>query len=402
MKTDILNGKKIIVGITGGIAAYKTCLLVRNLKSRGAEVKVLMTPSAVQFITPLTLSVLSGNEVIVNIFPRDQQNGTDLKTWHIEYGIWADLMIIAPATVNTIAKLSYGMADNALTTVASAIRCPLLMAPAADMDMFNNPSNIENIERLKKRGVFFIDAEEGFLASGLSGPGRMADINKITDFAEIILSGYGTDLSGKKILVTAGPTYEDIDPVRYIGNRSSGKMGYEIAKAAYLRGAEVTLVTGPVNLPLYPEINLVKIRSASEMKHAVDSNIKGNDFLIMAAAVADYRPETFSGKKIKKEEKLKSISLVENDDILKSVKAGKTKIIGFALETDNVIPNAESKLESKNLDMVVVNSPDKIGSGFEFDTNKVSVIKRDKSRTDFELQSKFQTANCILSEILNL
>ena len=232
MVPDVFNNKKIIVGITGGIAAYKSCLLIRQLVSRGAEVKVIMTPSALEFITPLTLSTLSNNDVIVNTFPPSQKDGTKLSTWHIDYGMWADLMIIAPATINTIAKIGFGFADNALTTVVSALRAPLLIAPAADMDMYNNPANIKNIYTLKERGAFIVEAEEGFLASGLSGPGRMADVDKIVDAAELIISGGKKDLTEKNILITAGPTFEDIDPVRFIGNRSSGKMGYAIKGTA--------------------------------------------------------------------------------------------------------------------------------------------------------------------------
>lgn len=402
MKPDILKDKKIIVGITGGIAAYKSCYLIRGLKSRGADIKVLMTPSALQFITPLTLSALSGNEVVVNIFPENQQNGTSAGTWHIEYGLWADLMIVAPATVNTIAKLSYGITDNALTTVASALRCPLVIAPAADMDMYNSQANMENLERLRKRDVFIVEGESGFLASGLTGPGRMADVSKIIDAAETVISGISKDLTGKKVVITAGPTFEDIDPVRFIGNRSSGKMGYQLAKAAFLRGAEVTLISGPINLPIYPEIKIQKVRSASEMQAAVKSNIKGKDILIMAAAVADYRPSEYASEKIKKEQKLKSLTLVENDDILKSLKAKNTKIVGFALETENAVKNAFKKLDSKNLDMIILNVPDQAGSGFEYDTNKVTIIKKDKSQTEYEIQSKFQTAHNILSEIKKL
>ncbi len=245
MIKDPLNGKKILLGVTGCIAAYKSCLIVRELVKRGAEVKVVMTPSATEFITPLTLATLSQNEVIVNTFPTTQKDGTKLSTWHIDYSIWADLMLIAPTTINTIAKISFGFADNALTTLVTALRSPLVIAPAADVDMYNNPINKENLEKLERLGHYIIYPESGELASGLIGDGRLADINKIIDAIELILSDYSKDLAGKKILVSAGPTYEDIDPVRFIGNRSSGKMGYAIAKAAYLRGAEVTLISGP-------------------------------------------------------------------------------------------------------------------------------------------------------------
>ena len=247
MIKDPLDGKKILLGVTGCIAAYKSCLIVRELIKRGAEVKVVMTPSATQFIAPLTLATLSQNEVIVNTFPATQKDGTKLSTWHIDYALWADLMLIAPATINTIAKISYGFADNALTTLVTALRSPLVIAPAADVDMYNNPINKENLEKLEGLGHYIIYPESGELASGLSGEGRLAEVNKIIDTVELVFSGYLKDLMGKKILVSAGPTYEDIDPVRFIGNRSSGKMGYAIAKAAYLRGAEVTLISGPTS-----------------------------------------------------------------------------------------------------------------------------------------------------------
>ena len=284
MKKDIITGKKILIGVTGCIAAYKSCFIVRELKKRGAEIKVVMTPSAVEFITPLTLATLSGNEVIVNTFPSSQQNGTNLSTWHIDYALWADLMLIAPATVNTIAKIAHGFADNALTTLVSALRSQLIIAPAADVDMYNNPINTENMIKLESLGHYILHAEKGELVSGLEGEGRLADIGKIVDAIELVLSGYKKDFVGKKILVTAGPTYEDIDPVRFIGNRSTGKMGYQLAKAAYLRGADVTLISGPSSETVYPEINKINIRSAVEMQKVVNKEFVKNDILIMAAA----------------------------------------------------------------------------------------------------------------------
>ena len=274
MQDDQLGGKKIILGVTGGIAAYKACWLTRELIKRGAEVKVVMTASALQFVQPLTFSSLSKNDVVVNIFPDSQENGSSLKTWHIDLALWADLMIIAPCTVNTIAKIAAGFSDNALLTVVSALRSPLLIAPAADIDMYNNKITQRNFKILEEMGYLFVSAEKGELASGLGGEGRLAGINKIVDAAELILTGYKRDLLNKKILVTAGPTYEDIDPVRFIGNRSSGKMGYNIAKAAFLRGADVTLITGPVDEYIYPEIKIIKVRSAVEMKKAVHDEIK--------------------------------------------------------------------------------------------------------------------------------
>jgi phosphopantothenoylcysteine decarboxylase / phosphopantothenate---cysteine ligase len=328
MRKDILKDKKIILGVSGGIAAYKACYLLRELTKRGAEVKVVMTPSACQFVAPLTFSSLSGNDVVVNVFPESQENGVSLGTWHIELALWADLMIIAPATINTVAKIANGFADNALTTLVPALRCPLLAAPAADVDMYENKFTRANIRKLEEAGIFIVEGETGELASGLEGKGRLADIYKIVDAAELLLSGMKKDLVGRKIVITAGPTYEDIDPVRFIGNRSSGKMGYAIAKAAFLRGAEVTLISGPSSETIYPEIKLIKVRSGCEMKKAVEEAMVKSEILIMSAAVADYRPSEQHAGKIKKEFGLKKIDLTENEDILSSVnKKGKIVVL---------------------------------------------------------------------------
>ena len=397
MIKDQLAGKKILLGVTGCIAAYKSCLIVRELIKRGAEVKVVLTPSATEFITPLTLATLSHNEVIVNTFPPSQKDGTNLSTWHIDYALWADLMLVAPATINTIAKISYGFADNALTTLVTALRSPLVIAPAADVDMFNNPINKENLAKLENLGHYIIYPESGELASGLSGEGRLADTNKIIDSVELILSGYSKDLIGKKILVSAGPTYEDIDPVRFLGNRSSGKMGFAIAKAAYLRGADVSLVSGPSSQSIYPEINLIKVRSAVEMERAIKKEVDKNDLLVMSAAVSDFRPMKSASNKIKKEKGTLDLKLELNPDILSSIKTKKTKVIGFALETQNELSNAKKKLKEKHLDMIVLNSPGK-ESGFEVDTNKVTIIKQDGKSVNLPLLSKFQAANKILTE----
>lgn len=399
---DILKGKKIVVGITGGIAAYKTAFLIRNLVSRGAEVKVVLTPSAAEFVTPLTLSALSKNKVIVNVFPENQKDGAEMSPWHIEYALWADLMILAPATVNTIAKIVNGFADNALTTLICALRSPMIVAPAADVDMYNNPITRNNITKLKSAGAFIVEAEEGFLASGLSGKGRMAEIDKIIEAAEMVLSGFKVDLAGKNILITAGPTYEDIDPVRFIGNRSSGKMGIEISKAAFLRGANVTLICGPSKEKIYQEVKTINVRSAEDMKKAVDAQLKENDLLIMAAAVADFTPAHPVKTKIKKESKVESIELIHTADILSAINKEEKIVVGFALETDNELENAQSKLKKKNLDMIVLNSLNETGAGFEHDTNMVTVIRKDGYKKELPLLSKFQTANYILSEIKNI
>ncbi|MCC7093940.1 MAG: bifunctional phosphopantothenoylcysteine decarboxylase/phosphopantothenate--cysteine ligase CoaBC [Ignavibacteriaceae bacterium] len=398
MTKDILSGKKVLLGITGCIAAYKSCLIIRELIKRGAEVKVVMTPSATEFISPLTISSLSNNEVIVNTFPKNQKDGTNVSTWHIDYALWADLMLLAPATINTIAKISYGFADNALTTLVTALRSPLIIAPAADVDMYNNPINKENLEKLERHGHYIIYPETGELASGLTGEGRLADTNKIIEAVELILSGYSKDLIGKKILISAGPTYEDIDPVRFIGNRSSGKLGYAIAKAAFLRGGDVTLVSGPSSQNIYPEIKTLKVRSAVEMEKAVKKEIDKNNLLVMSAAVADFRPSKTSSNKIKKGIGSLDLKLEMNVDILSSIKSRKTKVVGFALETQNELSNANKKLKEKNLDMIVLNSPGK-ESGFEVDTNKVTIIKQDGKQIKLPLLSKFQVANKILNEI---
>ena len=397
MTKDQLAGEKILLGVTGCIAAYKSCLIIRELVKRGAEVKVVLTPSAVEFIAPLTLATLSHNEVIVNTFPPSQKAGTKLSTWHIDYALWADLMLIAPATINTIAKISYGFADNALTTLVTALRSPLIIAPAADVDMFNNPINKENLAKLENLGHYIIYPESGELASGLSGEGRLADLNKIIYAVELILSGYSKDFTGKKILVSAGPTYEDIDPVRFIGNRSSGKMGFAIAKAAYLRGADVTLVSGPSSQSIYPEIKMIKVRSASEMEKAVKKEMDKNNLLIMSAAVSDFRPVKTASNKIKKEKGMMDLKLEINPDILSSIKTKKAKVIGFALETQNELSNAKKKLKEKHLNMIVLNSPGK-ESGFEVDSNKVTIIKQDGKTIKMPLLSKFQAANKILTE----
>ena len=400
MSVDIFAGKKIILGISGGVAAYKTPFLIRELKKRGSEVKVVMTPSAAEFVTPLTLSTLSGNEVIVNTFPQSQKKGVNLSTWHIDTALWADLMILAPATINTVAKIAGGFADNALTALIAALRCPLLVVPSADVDMYQNKLTQRNFNTLKEAGYYILEAEEGELASGLIGKGRFPEIEKILNQVELMLLGYKRDFENKKILISAGPTYEDIDPVRFIGNRSSGKMGYELAKAAYLRGADVTLVSGFSHEHAFPEIKLLKVRSAEEMKKSIEKEFSRNEILIMSAAVADYKPVSFNNKKIKKEDKFSSINVKKTEDILKSLdKMGKITI-GFALETEDELRNAANKLKAKNLDMIILNSLKSPDSGFEVDTNQITIIHKSGNQLKYPLLSKFQAANKILSEIL--
>lgn len=402
MEQDVLSKKKIVIGVTGGIAAYKSCFLIRELIKRNAKVKVVMTPSAVQFISPLTFSSLSKNEVVIDIFPSSQKKGTDLSTWHIDLALWADILIITPATINTIAKIAHGFADNALTAFVTAMRNPVIICPTADAFMYNSKAAQLNINKLKQLGFVILNAEEGELASGITGKGRMPDVQKIIDKAEIVLSGINEDLIGKKFLISAGPTYEDIDPVRFIGNRSSGKMGFEIAKAAYLRGADVILISGPTYLNIYPEIKLIKIRSAAEMKKEIEKNIEYSDALIMAAAVADFKPKSLSKKKIKKQNQLNSIELVQTEDILASLKNKNKTIAGFALETENGLANAKRKLKEKNLAMIVLNELNKKGSGFEFDTNQVTIITKNGKKIEIPMQSKFQIANKILNQLIEI
>ncbi len=400
MQNKILKNKNILLGITGCIAAYKAAFLTREFVKLGAKVKVVMTPSATEFISPLTLSTLSGNPVIISTFPESQKESTGLGTWHIDAALWADIMIVAPCTINTVAKIAHGFADNALTTMVTALRSPLLVAPAADVDMYQNKITQKNIQSLKDFGINIVEAEEGELASGLKGKGRLAGINKIIDSAVLVLNGFNRDLENQNILITAGPTYEDIDPVRFIGNRSSGKMGYWLAKAAYLRGANVTLISGPSSETIYPEIKFHSTRSAAEMEKAVKQNLKTNDVLIMSAAVADYSPAKKSENKIKKENKLQAIQLKENKDILASLDKKEKFVVGFALETENGLVNAKKKLKTKNLDMIVLNVLKANKSGSDSDTNKIKILHKSGDKKDFPLQLKFIVANNILTEII--
>ncbi len=399
-RSGFLSGKKIILGVTGCIAAYKSCNLVRDLIKLGAEVRVVITPSASAFVSPLTLSTLSKNRVIRNIFPDDLNGNVEVDPWHIEYGIWADLMIVAPCSVNTLAKINAGFADNALTTLITARRSPLILCPAADHDMYEYDITQSNIKSLAERGVFIVEAEHGELASGLTGIGRFPENQKIIDAIYTVVSGRKKDLTGKKLVVSAGPTYEDIDPVRFLGNRSSGKMGYQIANAAFQRGADVTLISGPSHEYIYPEIKKISIRSASEMAKAVQGSVSKENTLIMSAAVADFTPSTIADKKIKKETGgISSIELKETEDILASIGGKFGYVVGFALETDNEMVNAFSKLERKGLDVIVLNSLKDEGSGFEFDTNSVTILKQDGSSNKYPLQSKKEIAHLILDAI---
>lgn len=395
-----LEGKHIVLGITGGIAAYKSAVLLRLLIKRGAEVQVVMTPSAKEFITPVTLSALSGKPVVSEFFTANTGE------WHshVDLGLWADLMIVAPATASTLGKMANGIADNMLVTTYLSAKEHVMVAPAMDLDMYASPSTRRNLATLAADGVEIIEAAEGELASHLVGKGRMAEPEVIVERAERFFSRR-QDMVGMKVAITVGPTYEKIDPVRFIGNYSSGKMGFALAEECVSRGAEVIAVTGPVTAyPSDPRINIVKVESALEMNEEALKAFRTADIGIFAAAVADYRPETYSDHKIKREGKDEMIiRLVKNPDISSNVSEEKKEgsiLVGFALETDDALDNAHKKLEKKNLDMIVLNSLEDKGAGFRTDTNKVTVIARDGFKRAFPLKSKREVAADIVDIIL--
>ena len=403
----MLHGKHILVGVTGGIAAYKVCYLVRDLKKAGADVKVVMTEAATKFVTPLTFSALSGHAVLGNIWATDQSTLSSIGTQHIDLANWADAYVIAPASANTIAKITYGLSDNLLTIVALASRGPIILAPTMDADMYINLVTQQNVIRLQERGFFIVPPEEGEHASGLKGPGRLPEIRAIIETIERVLDKTIQDFKGKKILVTAGPTYEAIDPVRYIGNRSSGKMGFALANAAALRGATVTLVSGPVHLETPRNVERVNVESADQMRDAVMKHASASDVVIMAAAVADYAPQSSAKTKIKKDVGTKPtlLQLVETPDILASLGQKKNKgtvLVGFALETDNELRNAQEKLKKKKLDLIVLNSLRDKGAGFGVDTNVVTILDNKGKTAKLPLMSKFDVANEILNRLKNL
>jgi phosphopantothenoylcysteine decarboxylase / phosphopantothenate---cysteine ligase len=403
----MLKGKKILLGISGGIAAYKVCHLVRMFVKQGAEVRIVMTPAATKFVSPVTLSVLSRNEVIINMFPDSDDYSKaekiETKTWHVNLGIWADIFIIAPATANTIAKIVSGISDNFLLATVLSSRCPVVIAPAMDDDMYKNSVSKKNLQKIKELGYKIIDPEFGELASGIFGEGRMAEPEKIFDFAkDFILQK--RDLDGKKILITAGPTVEFLDSVRYLSNPSTGRMGFELARAARDRGAEVTLITGPVNIPDIEGVKRADVKSSDEMFKKVKASLKNKDLIIMAAAVEDFKPVKKINSKIKKEDKNKFIFEFEKTtDILQHL--GKVKkgfrLIGFALETDNEMENAMRKLKNKNLDLIVTNNPNVTGAGFGTDTNVVTLVDR-KNSVKLPLMSKYDVANAILDKYLKM
>jgi phosphopantothenoylcysteine decarboxylase/phosphopantothenate--cysteine ligase len=403
----VLRGKHILVGVTGGIAAYKVCYLVRDLRKSGADVKVIMTEAATKFVAPLTFSALSGHEVASDLWTLNQSTDSDIATQHIDLANWADAYVVAPASANTIAKLTYGISDNLLTIVVLASRCPIIIAPTMDADMYLNPVTQRNVERLQERGYHVIPPEVGELASGLKGPGRLPEIQAIIDSIEKVLDKSVQDLKGKRILVTAGPTYEAIDPVRFIGNRSSGKMGFALASAASQRGATVTLVTGPVHLETPRNVTRIDVESAEQMHTAVLAQAKKADVVLMAAAVADFTPQAPTEKKIKKDPSKKqlTLSLTATPDILHSLGQNKKKgilLVGFALETDNEMRNAKEKLKRKNLDLIILNSLKDKGAGFGSDTNVVTIVDKKGNAEKLTQMSKFDVANKILNRLKKL
>lgn len=394
----MLRNKKIVLGVCGSIAAYKAAFIIRQLIKEGAEVKVVMTASASSFISPLTLSTLSKNPVFIEFEKNEQGEWNN----HVALGLWADLVLIAPLSANTLGKLANGICDNLLCAVYLSAKCPVFVAPAMDLDMFQHPSTQQNLNKLHAYGNRIIDAEVGELASGLEGKGRMAEPEHIAEAIKNYFSAKGK-FTGKKILITAGPTQEAIDPVRYISNHSTGKMGYQLAKIAASMGAEVVLISGPsfVEKPL--GVTLIKITSAQEMFLAVEKIFSSSDIVILSAAVADYTPKTVSEKKIKKKEDEFSIELTKTIDIAKETGKIKRKgqiTVGFALETDHELENAKGKLNAKNLDLIVLNSLNDAGAGFGHDTNKIVILSKDNKVRNFELKSKEDVAVDILTTIL--
>ena len=392
----MLKGKNVLLAVTGSIAAYKSTYLVRELIKKGSNVKVIQTESSLQFVTPIPLSTLSKNPVT-----KDFIKNEDTGEWnnHVALGEWADMMLIAPATAHTISNLVTGKADSFFLATFLSCSAPVFVAPAMDLDMFKNESTQANLDTLTKRGIYIIDPDEGELASGLEGKGRMKEPEDIVVYLNDYLLSKAT-LRGKKILVSAGPTYEFIDPVRFIGNHSSGKMGFAIAEEAASRGASVTLITGPVHLTTPEQVYRKDVVSAEEMKNAILHYFDDSDVLIMAAAVADYKPKVVSDEKIKKKNDELSLELVKTDDILKEIVKNKKQqfVVGFALETNNEQENAKQKLVHKNLDAIVLNSLNDTGAGFGHDTNKVTIITANEETT-YALKSKKEVAVDILNFI---
>lgn len=402
----MLKGKKIVLGITGSIAAYKSCYIIRELVKAGAEVQVVITPAGKEFITPITLSALTQKPVISEFF--SQRDGT----WHshVKLGLWADAMLIAPCTASTLGKMANGIADNMLITTYLSMKAPVFIAPAMDLDMYQHPTTQQNMERLRSFGNHIIEPQSGFLASGLEGKGRMEEPAQIVKYLDEKLSAEtpDEDLKGVSILITAGPTYEKIDPVRFIGNYSSGKMGFALAEECARRGAEVTLIAGPVNISLHSQqssespIKRIDVESCEEMYQAATQHFPNMDAAILCAAVADFRPETTATQKIKREGDDLIIRLKPTHDIaaaLGQMKRSNQLLVGFALETNNEEANAQKKLQKKNLDFIVLNSLQNRGTCFQSDENQISIIAQD-GRRDYAKKSKKEVAVDIIDELV--
>ncbi len=397
---SVLSGKNIILGVTAGIAAYKSAFLTRLLIKKGANVQVVMTPSSKEFVTPLTLSTLSKNEVYSSFTTEDDDNAQ----WnnHVDIAQWGDLFIIAPATANTMSKMVSGTCDNFLLAVYLSAKCPVYYAPAMDLDMFKHPSTKDTFKKLNDFGNFQIPAEVGELASGLSGMGRMAEPQNIVSFVEKNILDQ-LPLKNKCILITAGPTYESIDPVRFIGNHSSGKMGYALAESAASLGAQVKLISGPVSIKTNNEaIQVIDVSTAEEMYKASHKFFNDCDIAILSAAVADFKPKTVASQKIKKGKDCLTLELTKTKDILTSLSKIKKRqfLVGFALETQNELENAKTKLKKKNLDLIVLNSLNDQGAGFKINTNKITLISKDNKIIPYEVKSKKEVAFDILKYII--
>ena len=394
-----MKGKRILLGVTGGIAAYKVAFLIRLLKKKEADVKVIMTPASSDFISPLVISTLSGNPVGIEFWNKNTGEWVN----HVEYGLWADLFVIAPLTANTLSKIATGACDNLLLASYLSMRTKTMVVPAMDLDMYQHPTVKRNLDILKRDGVEIIPAEKGALASGLTGEGRMAEPETILKHIEKFFVKEKQDFLGKKVLVTAGPTYEEIDPVRFIGNHSTGKMGYRIADEFARRGAEVILISGPSKENVEEKnITVVPVKSANDMFSEVQKNWKHCDIGVFSAAVADYRPERRVNEKIKKEAKEDlTIHLVKNPDILKWAGENKEKqvLVGFALETQDLLNNGRKKLEKKNLDFIVMNSLKDKGAGFGTDTNKITILDKNNKMQTFKLKSKEEVAKDIVDYV---
>jgi len=396
-----MQGKRILLGITGGIAAYKIAFLIRLLKKSGAEVKCIMTPASCDFISPLVVSTLSENPVGIEFWNKQSGEWTN----HVEYGLWADLFIIAPLTANTLSKMAHGSCDNLLLAVFLSMKCSTIVAPAMDLDMYVHPSILRNLALIEKDGVEVIPAENGHLASGLEGDGRMAEPENILTAIQMHFALKEGRLKGKKVLITAGPTYEAIDPVRFIGNHSTGKMGFELAEKCLKEGAEVVLISGPSSLILKNKrLQLIRIKSAEEMLMHVQEHWSTMNFGIFSAAVADYRPISVASQKIKKESEDLSLDLIKNPDILAWAGMNKTKqkLVGFALETNNATAFGMKKLQAKNLDMIIINTLEDKGAGFAHDTNKITILDSHNNLTSFELKPKSEVATDIVDFMIKL